>query len=717
MKKQLFTLILFACFLQNSFAQNIDHWETVVFAEDIWKYRVGSSEPPSDWWEEGFNDASWSQGQGGIGYADDDDNTVIAQTSSVYLRKEFNLTSISNLGAAFFHADYDDGFIAYLNGVEIARANMDGNFPSHDASAETYREALMYQGGSPESYFFDSQKVAQCFKEGNNTLAIQVHNFGANSSDMSGIFFLTIGVTDNSFTYGTPPDWFIEPFESSNLPVMLINTLQGQGIPDEPKIEADMGIIDNGAGNRNYLTDPFNDYDGKIAIETRGASSTFFDKKNYGFETQDENGDNNNVSLLGMPEENDWILHGPFSDKSLIRNVLAYHLGNQTGRWAPRTRYCELFINDEYMGIYILMEKIKRDANRVDIAKLNPDDNEGDELTGGYIVQIDREELGNGWYSNYTYNPFFVFQHPNADDLTSQQETYIEEYITEFEDVLDNSNFNHPIDGYPKFIDVSSFIDYILMCEISREIDAYRLSTFMYKDKDSNGGKLTMGPLWDYNLAFANADYCIAWEYEGWAFDDDIACGSEQPFWFDRLLEDEPFRNELNCRWKELRETVFQTDLILQFIDDQAALLEEAQARNFAKWQVLGNYVWPNYFVGNTHAEEIDFLKDWIVDRVNWMDDNMVGECIEVGVDDLEEVKVEAFPNPFSTDVDIVVDNFENNSFFEIKIFDVLGNEITTLENQGNRMTWNAEGVASGVYFYILKNKETTISKGKLVKQ
>ena len=717
MKKQLITFLLL-CFLQNLFAQETDHWETVVFADDVWKFRIGTSEPPSDWWTEGFNDSNWLQGEGGFGYGDDDDNTEIAQSITLYLRKEFQLNSLSNLSGAFFHADYDDGFIAYLNGVEIARSNVEGNFPPFNQSSSTYREAEMYQGGQPQAFFMNQQKVMNCMKEGTNTLSIQVHNHGENSSDMSAIFFLTVGVTDNSSTYGTPPDWFMAPLESSDLPIVVINTQQGQPVPDEPKISADMGIIYNGVGNRNNLTDAFNEYDGKIAIETRGASSTGFPKKNYGFETQDENGDNNNVTLLGMPEENDWILHGPFSDKSLIRNVLAFHLGNQTGRWAPKTRYCELFLNDDYLGIYILMEKIKRDQNRVDIAKLTPDDNEGDELTGGYIVQIDREEEDNGWWSNYTYNPFFVFHHPSGDNLTSQQKNYIIDYISTFEDVLNNiNNYNHPVDGYVKYIDVGSFIDYILMCEISREVDAYRLSTYMHKDKDSNGGKLTMGPLWDYNLAFANADYCIAWEFEGWAFEDDIACGTPQPFWFDRLLEDEPFRNEMNCRWKDLRQTVFQTDAILQFIDDQAAILNEAQSRNFNRWQVLGNYVWPNYFVGNTYAEEVDYLKNWMTARLNWMDTNMVGECIEVGIEDLNQVKVEVFPNPFSTSVDIVVDNLENDSFFELKIFDVFGKEITTLKNQGNQITWDAKDVASGIYFYIIKNKETIISKGKLVKE
>ena len=151
-------------------------------------------------------------------------------------------------------------------------------------------------------------------------------------------------------------------FESSNLPIIKIKT-NGLDIPYDPRIIAEMGVINNGPDMRNNVDNPATDFAGRISIEIRGAISRKFPKKSYALETQDADGDNANVSLLGMPAENDWILHAPYSDKTLMRNVLAYHLAWQTGHYASRTRYCELLVNDEYMGIYVLMEKIKIDDN------------------------------------------------------------------------------------------------------------------------------------------------------------------------------------------------------------------------------------------------------------------------------------------------------------------------------------------------------------------
>ena len=160
-------------------------------------------------------------------------------------------------------------------------------------------------------------------------------------------------------------------FTSSNLPIVVINT-HGQQIPDDYKIIADMGIIYNGEGVRNNLTDPFNNYNGKIGIEIRGSSSQMFPKKQYAVETKDANGNDLDVSLLGFPPEEDWILYAPYNDKSLIRDVLVYKLANDMGRYASRSKFCELVLNGEYMGIYVLFEKIKRDANRVNIKKMEP---------------------------------------------------------------------------------------------------------------------------------------------------------------------------------------------------------------------------------------------------------------------------------------------------------------------------------------------------------
>lgn len=723
MKKTIFILLAFFIFSNKIDAQIIDHWETIVFADDDWKYRIGNSEPPSDWYTTGFNDSSWSEDEGGFGYDDNDDNTVIAPTTSIYLRREFEIENIEHLEMAILNADFDDAFIAYLNGVEIARANIEGTFPAFDAPTITDREAQMYQGGEPLQYSLDKNKINQCMVTGDNVLAIQVQNVGINSSDMSAIFFFSAGINNSSTNYQPTPNWFFPPAAFiSNLPILKINTF-GQQIPDEPKIEAHLGIIDNGTGNNNnVLTDLFNGYDGQIAIETRGSSSQSFPKKNYGFETQNSSGENNNVELLGMPKENDWILHGPFSDKSLMRNVLAFHIGNEMGRWAPRTRFCELIINNDYRGVYVLMEKIKRDKDRVDIARLDSDDNAGDSLTGGYIVQVDREEFGNGWWSPFLPNPFIVYHHPNGFDMTFPQRNYIQNYITDFEGALLGPNFMDPNVGYSQYIDIGSFVDYLLAVETSKEVDAYRLSTFLFKDKDSNGGKLNAGPLWDFNLGFGNADYCESILTTGWAYDDPD-CEPNQPLWWNRLLEDENFENQVKCRWQELRDGPLHTDSLMQFIDEQAALLSDAQVRNFNRWQILGNYVWPNAFVGNTFQEEINFLKSWTSDRLTWMDQNVGGVCEIIATNDLEKnIDLKIQPNPFSESIDFIFNTNNSLADLEIKIYDVLGKEIRVLNfSEQWKIQWdgkNSKGneVVSGVYFYILSNKNNAIKSGRILK-
>lgn len=252
-------------------------------------------------------------------------------------------------------------------------------------------------------------------------------------------------------------------FESSNLPLIFLNTGE-LSIPDEPKIEIDMGIIYNNGG-RNYYNDPYNEYNGKIGIEARGSSSSGWPKRNYTLETRFEDGSNRNVSLLGMPEENDWVLHGPYSDKTLLRNALAYKLGSEMDWWAPRTRFCEMFINEEYTGVYVLMEKVKRDEYRVDIAKLNSDEIAGDDLSGGYIIKIDRPD--DYWTSRYlspigNYPVYFSYVYPDYEDMPDQQRNYIHNYVDDFEETLKGSDFRDPEIGYRKYIDSESFIDFFL---------------------------------------------------------------------------------------------------------------------------------------------------------------------------------------------------------------------------------------------------------------
>ena len=426
-------------------------------------------------------------------------------------------------------------------------------------------------------------------------------------------------------------------FTSSNLPIIVINT-NGAEIVDEPKINVFMGVINNPPGQRNNLTDPFTDYEGAIGIEIRGATSQNYPKKQYSVELRDPDGKDTAVALLGMPKEADWVLHAPYGDKSLMRNILAYQLGRDLGHYAPRTKLCEVVLNGDYQGVYVLIEKIKRDKNRVDIARLKDDEVSGDDLTGGYILKIDRDTEGGeeGWASAYApryreedkqRSIYFRYEYPDTDDIAPEQKTYIQNYVKSFEDALASDEFADPERGYAPYIDVRSFIDYFIVNEVSKNVDAYRLSTYMHKQKDSDGGKLVMGPLWDYNFSFGNVKFCgVTGDPASLAMDFNQLCPGDTwlvPFWWERLLEDSAYSDSLAVRWAGLRTNTLSTARLVARVDSVATLLDEAQARNFARWPILGERIWPNDFVGETYQEELDYLKNWTTQRLTWLDENL----------------------------------------------------------------------------------------------
>jgi hypothetical protein len=516
-------------------------------------------------------------------------------------------------------------------------------------------------------------------------------------------------------------------FTSSNLPLILINT-HGQTIHNSYRIVADIGIINNSGGQRNFLTDAFTDYDGKISIEIRGSSSTMFEKKSYGFETQDDSGANNNVSLLSMPADNDWILYAPYSDKSLLRNELPYYLARQLGQYASRTAYCELFLNGSYKGIYVLMEKIKRDNNRVDIAKLNPEDITGDELTGGYIIKVDKP-YDVGWQVNVIPpsgfdQAYFQYHYPKEDEIVPEQEAYVQNFIFNVESTLVSSNFADTINGYAKYLDVNSFMDHFLIQEFTKCLDSYRFSFYMHKKKDSDGGKLFAGPIWDFDLAFANYGE-NAWE-EPWTVEN---WNAEIPawkriFWMKRLLDDENFVNKLTGRWIEIRNGAFSNSNIMEFIDQTVTRIEEARIRNFIRWPIIGQYVWPNYFVGSTYEDEIDFLKNWILGRLDWMDVALTGTSLPVDENNIQltysYLLQQNFPNPFNPTTTINYNILESGNV-RLTIFNLLGQQVKTLvesfQSAGEySIIWNAmddknNPVGSGMYFYSLESNNKSFQK------
>ena len=479
---------------------------------------------------------------------------------------------------------------------------------------------------------------------------------------------------------------FAQIFTDSNLPIVVINT-SNQTILDDPRIVCDMGIIWNGLGNRNYLTDPYNDYNAKIAIEIRGSTSQQYPKKSYGLETQDILGNNNNVSLLGMPWENDWILYGAYPDKTLMRNEITYSLFDLMRPYSPRYVYCELVIDGQYKGVYTLMERIKRDRNRVEISRLDSTDNAGDSLTGGYIFKVDKltGSSNTPWTSPYQNKLKFLYHDPEYAELTPTQRNYIKNYVIAFENAVYGPNFKDSVLGYRPYIESESFADFMIMQELGRTVDGYRSSSFMYKDKDSKGGKLNCGPMWDFNLSFGNANYCDAFDTTGWQYNFANVCSNfstEPPNWWPRLLQDTTFANELQCRWQSLRLTILKTSYINNWIDSTAQYLDEAQQRNFVRWPILGVFVNWNYFVGNTFQSEVDYLKWWFESRSLYMDANLPGNCYQIPVQ-VEENKptdpqVSIYPNPTSG---VIYIRTAVNA--EVRLFGVDGKEIQVEEVNG----------------------------------
>ncbi len=727
MPKILFIIILTLCFSQ---LRSQTHWESIVTESDEFKYLLPKEEPKEDWTALNYNDQNWETGNGGFGYGDNDDNTVIPATKSLFLRRKFTIPSSVSIKNLMLDIDYDDAFVAYLNGVEIGRSgNLPEGKPGINANVSPDHEAQLYSGGQPERFFI----YPGLLHLGTNILAVHILNVSLSSSDLSARIFLNAEIEGDEIVFSEIPDWFQEPVNnnSSNitLPIIKINT-EGRTIVDEPKIMAKMQVINNSNGVNNF-DDTNYEYDGYVGIEIRGNTAQMFPKKSYTVETRLIDGSNNNVSLLGMPEENDWVLHGPYSDKSLMRNALAYSIGNAMGNgWHPRTRFVEVEINGEYRGVYLFTEKIKIDKNRVDIAKLKPEDNAGDQLTGGYIISIDRDQEGS-WNSPFmgrtgSVDVPFSYVDPDYEDLTIQQRDYIRGYITDFEYALHGSNFKDPELGYRAYINVETFVDYFIITELSRDLDGYRVSVYFHKDKDSKGGKLTMTPFWDYNICFGNANFFSAGNTIGWA-SDGIGSGDwyEIPFWWDRFREDPYFETVLKYRWEKLREHVISKNTINNFIDSCQNVLKDAQVRNFEKFNILNSYVWPNNYIGGTYENEVNYLKNWISDRIDWLDmqmDKIVPSFVVSNneMNSSDDFNPIVYPNPFNDKFRIEVDS-RNNGDVDIVIQNILGQLVcrkTVATDSGSHaieFTYNELGGNGNVFIYRILTKGLPVKSGMIL--
>jgi len=405
---------------------------------------------------------------------------------------------------------------------------------------------------------------------------------------------------------------------NSNLPIVVVDTF-GASIAEDWLTPSLTGIVDTTAGRATITDAP--DFVGPTGIRIRGSSSRSFPKKQFALETWDDDQNDKDVTFLDLPPESDWILYAPYSEKSLIQNVMAYAWYNDTGRYAVRTRFCEMYLRTgtgavtaaDYAGIYVVMEKIKLGPDRLNITELQPTDQTPPEVTGGYIFKKDRLDPGDTGLLTST-GQRLAYVDPKEVEITTAQAAWLKGYLDEFETVLYGANYADPVDGYAKYIDVGSFIDHQILVELAKNIDGYRLSSFMFKDRL---GRLNMGPVWDYNLSLGNANYLEGWLPTGWYHAE--LTDTDYPY-YRRLFSDPEFEQKYFDRWFELRRGPFSNAHLLADFDGAIALLQEAAPRNFQRWPILGTYVWPNWYIGTTWEDDVAWTRQWLVDRLAWLD-------------------------------------------------------------------------------------------------
>ena len=406
----------------------------------------------------------------------------------------------------------------------------------------------------------------------------------------------------------------------SDLPVVILHNHAGGPVPSTGEQFVMMHIFEPRAGVTSMTNAP--DMTERARFRLRGSSTQGYPKGSFALETWDEFGDDKKVSILGMPEESDWVFYAPNNfEPALIHNPLMHQLSRDIGRYSSRTRFVEVYLNTSggsiqaahYNGIYVIEEKIKRGADRVDVENLEPEHLAAPEVTGGYLLKIDRPDPND---ANFTEagQGMLAFVDPKGEEIRTAardpQEQYIRKYIRDFGIALNGVNFRHPTLGYAAYLDVPAAIDHHVLNVLANNVDALRLSTYLHKPRH---GKLTFGPLWDFDRALGSTDGRDA-NPSAW-----FGSGGTEYFtytWWNRLFQDLDFWQKWIDRWEEWRLTHLTTTNVNRLIDDLSGQVRSAQPRERSRWGVAPR--------GGTYNTEIAHLKNYVQTRSQWIDSQLV---------------------------------------------------------------------------------------------
>ena len=538
-----------------------------------------------------------------------------------------------------------------------------------------------------------------------------------------------------------PSLFYGQSLSVSNLPIVRFNT-KTRVIQDEPKIPVQMEIFDNGPGQLNQLSSTPS-ISTVAGVEYRGSTSQAdfyflpgFVKKPYGIElwTDTTGVKAKKLSLVQMPEESDWVLNASYNDRSFMRDFIAQNVAGRLGLLHSNAKFVELIINDEYRGVYILMEKVKQGKNRVPISDLYPTENAGDDVTGGYLLKIDKTSgsPSTSWKSNYTSGISatqkceFQIEYPQYGIITQQQLIYIRDYINNWEKKLMTEDMNDPKASFRDYMDVSSFVNYFILNEVTKNVDGYRLSTYLYKDKESLGGKIKMGPAWDFNIAFGNADYLNGWKTDGFVYKAMENDGGKNdywqvPFWWNKLIQDASFRKALATRWKTVRSSFLNTNTLFATIDSAQVALKDPLTRNFQKYPLMGKKIWPNYYVGATLSDEVNWLKNWIQGRLVWLDAQMAVFDSPILAISEETTSSIVYPNPSTTGIFQWKFSLDKPSLVTYFISDAMGRMIMSPKNanfgSGEQIQpLDLSAFPAGTYLLSWKTEDGSVQQIKILR-
>jgi len=338
-----------------------------------------------------------------------------------------------------------------------------------------------------------------------------------------------------------------------------------------------------------------------LKIKGRGNSTwSNFPKKPYRLKFDSK------AAMLGMPAAKNWVLLANYDDKTLLRNRIALEFARRIGSdFAPESRFVEVVMNGVTLGNYLLTSQVEVNENRVNITEMTANDNAGDALTGGYLLELDQRKDEKYWFTTKKNLPFTI---KSPEDITPKQLEYISKYMQDTEDALFAPNANDPVNGYAKYINVESFMNWFFAEEVVKNQDARDFSSiFYYKDRN---GKLGMGPVWDFDLSSGNIDYSVSKDPNNWYIRDAT--------WMINLFKDVKFRSKIKVRWNQIRNTAVEA--IFKDIDENAEYLKLSQKQNFTTWPILDKYVWPNAVVLGNYDMEVAYAKSFLETRIAWID-------------------------------------------------------------------------------------------------